>query len=196
MKYHHKADLNYSNHKWTVRHIAFCYKSQGDLSEALKDYLLTENLDPENRSLLLNIGHLYLELGNIEESLKYYYKVYLFKSIKTLLTTFLLKESSNKILDDYRSKKGSADYKNANHMMRTILSKAVNEDLKHVMSDIKVPTLLIWGKKDTATPLCDAETMNKLIKESGLVAFDNVGHYSFLERPYDFDAIMKNFLKN
>ena len=80
--------------------------------------------------------------------------------------------------------------------MRAILSKVVNEDLKSVMPQISCPTLLVWGKNDTATPLKDAQIMEKLIPDAGLVAFDGVGHYSFLENPYQFAAVLKSFLKD
>ena len=79
-------------------------------------------------------------------------------------------------------------------MMRAILSKVVNEDLKSVMPKIACPTLLIWGANDTATPLADAKIMEKLIPDAGLVSFDGVGHYSFLENPYQFAAVLKSFL--
>lgn len=129
-----------------------------------------------------------------KRSLKYYVKVYSFKCMKHLAKLFLSKEKSEELINSYRKKSGSTDYNNANGIIRRIFVKVVNEDLKAELPKIKVPTLLFWGKADTATPLKDAQIMNKLIPDSGLVAFDNVGHYSFLERPYDFEAVIKNFL--
>ena len=80
--------------------------------------------------------------------------------------------------------------------MRAILSRCVNEDLKHVMPLIKAPTLLIWGENDTATPLSDAKTMEQLIPDAGLVSFPGCGHYSFLDNPIGYKAVIKEFLKN
>ena len=34
----------------------------------------------------------------------------------------------------------------------------------------------------------------KLIPDAGLVVFNNAGHYSFLDNPYQFAAVVKNFL--
>ena len=127
-------------------------------------------------------------------TLKYYYKVYTYKAIKKLLPVIMGKENGNRLIDKYRGKVGSSDYNNASQMMRTIMSKVVNEDLKHVMPSIKCPTLLIWGEKDTATPLKDAKMIEKLIPDAGLVVFKNAGHYSFLDNPYQFAAVVKNFL--
>ena len=125
---------------------------------------------------------------------RYYYKVYSYKAIKHALLFFLGKKRGETALNSYRAKVGSSDYSNASPMMRAILSKVVNEDLKSVMPKIACPTLLIWGANDTATPLADAKIMEKLIPDAGLVSFDGVGHYSFLENPYQFAAVLKSFL--
>lgn len=128
--------------------------------------------------------------------LKYYLRVYTFKTAKALLKTFLPQKVAEKKIEALRSKRGSADYNSASQKMKSILSKVVNEDLKHVMPSIKAPTLLIWGAKDTATPLSDAKIMEKLIPGAGLVVFDNAGHYSFLDNRYGFNAVLSSFLNS
>lgn len=129
-------------------------------------------------------------------TLRYYYKVYSYKAMKHALLFILGKERGEAALNRYRAKVGSSDYSSASPMMRAILSKVVNEDLKSVMPNISCPTLLIWGANDTATPLSDAKVMEKLIPDAGLVSFDGVGHYSFLENPYQFAAVLKSFLRD
>lgn len=131
-----------------------------------------------------------------KRKLKYYFKVYRYKTAKLIVKTVLSKSRADRVIDSMRSKKGSADYNAASPMMKTILSKVVNEDLKHVMNSIKAPTLLIWGENDTATPIGDAKIMEKLIPEAGLVTFENAGHYSFLDNPYGFNAVLTSFLKS
>lgn len=128
-------------------------------------------------------------------SLSYYLKVYSYKFSRCVLTTLFGKEKGMALVDKLRGKSGSADYNNASPRMRQILSKVVNEDLKHVMPMIKAPTLLIWGEDDTATPLSDARTMEKLIPDAGLVSFPGCGHYSFLDNPAQFAAVLRSFLK-
>lgn len=127
---------------------------------------------------------------------KYYMKVYTYKTLKHLLPALLGKEKGKLLLDKYRGRSGSADYNAASPMMRAILSKCVNEDLKHFMPRIKAPTLLIWGENDTATPLGDAKIMERLIPDAGLVSFPQCGHYSFLDNPAGFRAVLKEFFKN
>lgn len=129
-----------------------------------------------------------------KRSLKYYWKVYSFKAIKRLMYLFLGKDAAEKRLDAKRAKAGSSDYANASPMMRRILSKVVNEDLTDCLHLIKAPTLLIWGENDTATPLSDAQKMEKLIPDAGLVSFSGCGHYSFLDNPIQFAAVLRSFL--
>ena len=77
--------------------------------------------------------------------------------------------------------------------MRAIMSKCVNEDLKYAMPAVKAPVLLVWGEEDTATPLSDAKTMKQLIPDAGLVSFPGCGHYSFLDNPFGFKAVVSSF---
>lgn len=127
-------------------------------------------------------------------SAKYYVKVYSFKAYKRLMYFFLGKRRAEEKLNAYRAKVGSSDYAGASPRMRAILSKVVNEDLKHCMPLIKASTLLIWGENDTATPISDARYMEKHIPGAGLVSFPGCGHYSFLDNPYQFAAVLRSFL--
>lgn len=129
-----------------------------------------------------------------KRSLKYYLKVYTFKTKKQLLKLILGKKNAEKYLDKLRAKAGSSDYRNSTPKMRAIMSRVVNEDLCHLMPQIKAPTLLIWGTADTATPISDAKKMERLIPGAGLVEFEGAGHYSFLDRPGQFAAVLRSFL--
>lgn len=130
-----------------------------------------------------------------KRSLNYYRKVYTFKLLKRILLLIYGKEKGEKKVMEWRNKKGSADYRNSSPIMKGILSKCVNEDLRHVMPQIKAPVLLVWGDDDTATPLSDARLMESLIPDAGLVSFPGCGHYSFLDNPYGFKAVAKEFFK-
>lgn len=127
-------------------------------------------------------------------SFTYYRKVYTYKLLKRMLPLLVGKKKAEEIIEQRRAKAGSADYNNASHMMRAILSKVVNEDLCHLMPKIKAPTLLFWGEKDTATPLSDAKRMEKLIPDAGLVTVTGAGHYSFLENMPLFVRVLESFL--
>ncbi len=103
-------------------------------------------------------------------------KVKRFKMLKKIYTFFF----GEKNLEKFYKRFGSEDYKNANGIMRNCLVKIVNEDLTDNLSQIEAPTLLLWGEKDSDTPLWMGEMMKDIIKDSRLVVLDG-GHYSYLD---------------
>ncbi len=130
-------------------------------------------------------------------SLNYYFKVYSFKAMRFFAELPLIYQWFGKdLIDERRKKAGSSDYQQASEVMRGTLSKVVNEDLRHFMPAIKASTLLIYGENDTATPVKDAQIMEKLIPDAGLVVLKNAGHYVFLEQAAQVHAIIESFLKN
>lgn len=126
-------------------------------------------------------------------SLKYYIKVYTFKIGRRFLPLVLGKARGNEVVERWRRKAGSSDYSLASPMMRQVMNRAVNHDLTDRLPLIKAPTLLIWGGRDTATPLRDAKLMERRIPDAGLVVYPEAGHFSFLERPEAVTAVIRNF---
>ncbi len=129
-------------------------------------------------------------------SMKYYLKVYSFKAMKKILPLIMGRERARKCIERYRNRAGSADYNAASPKMKAVMSKVVNQDLKKYLPSISASTLLIWGEKDTATPVSDAKIMEKTIPDAGLVVFPGCGHYSFLDNRRGFAAVVKEFLKH
>lgn len=72
---------------------------------------------------------------------------------------------------------------------------AVRNNLEDKISDIKAPTLLVWGKQDDITPPFVAEKFHELIPNSTLKFIDKCGHAPMMERPDEFNKYMENFLK-
>ena len=93
-----------------------------------------------------------------------------------------------------RSFLGSSDYKKASPMMRETFKLVIHQDLTECLKSVKASTLLIWGENDTATPLWMGQTMEKEIKDAGLVVFENAGHFAYLEQYAHFKAISEKFL--
>lgn len=118
----------------------------------------------------------------------------IFSKMKKLSTKIIGESATEKLVRPFANSLASEDYKNASGMMKEILKKVVDEDLQHVMPNIKASTLLIWGEKDTATPVSDAKIMENLIPDAGLVVFKGCTHYSFLENPGYYFTIVDNFL--
>ncbi len=130
-----------------------------------------------------------------KKSLKSKVKLVTFKTVKRVLTLPLLKNYTVKVLQEARNYFGSADYNSASLVMRQTLVNIVNEDLIDSLPKIKASTLLIWGENDTATPLSDGKTMEKLIPDAGLCVVTGTGHFSFIERPSYVNTILASFLK-
>jgi len=88
---------------------------------------------------------------------------------------------------------GSADYLRAGEM-RNILVKVVNEDLSPLLPHILHETLLVWGEKDTATPLEDGRKMKNLLPDATLEVVPDAGHYAFTEKAEYFLETADRFL--
>jgi len=92
------------------------------------------------------------------------------------------------------SKMGSKDWQKLRVEERRTFCNVIRENLTPLLKSITQPTLLIWGKKDTETPLYMAQTMNRKIRDSGLIIFEDAGHFVYIERPREVLRIIKNFL--
>lgn len=88
---------------------------------------------------------------------------------------------------------GAEDYVATPNLTQTYI-KVVQEDLQHDLGIITIPTLLLWGDSDTATPIEDAHRMHELIPHSELHILQNAGHYSFLDQPEQFCNTLIQFL--
>lgn len=71
---------------------------------------------------------------------------------------------------------------------------AVRNNLEDKLDQIKVPTLLVWGKQDTITPPFVAEKFHELIPHSHLKWIDKCGHAPMMEHPEEFNGIYTAFL--
>lgn len=118
-----------------------------------------------------------------------------YKIFKKLLNLKLIYSLFPELIDEWKSRQGSEDYRKASPMMRQCLVLAVNEDLTALLPKIKQETLLIWGDNDTATPISDARLMEEKIPNSGLAVIQGTGHFSFLEKPAVFKNIMKSYFQ-
>ncbi len=121
------------------------------------------------------------------------------KEVKPSLKLRMLKSLKkipgiNKLEGFAKNHMGSRDYKNASEVMRKILVNVVNEDLSECAKKINVPTLLIWGDRDTEAPVEDAKELEKIIPDAGLIVLPNSTHYAYLENLPQVINILNNFL--
>lgn len=127
-------------------------------------------------------------------SMGYYVKVYRFKAAKWFFSLPGIRSLFPDAVEDARKKHGSADYRQASPVMRQSMVMAVNEDLTPLLPGIHVPTLLIWGDQDTATPLSDGQLMEKRIPDAGLVVLRGGGHFAFADCWGQCSRVLDSFL--
>lgn len=131
-----------------------------------------------------------------KRSWKYYVKVAFFKTGKSFLNLLPNTEKVKGFKEKLRNNVGSSDYKASPTVLKDTLSAIVNEDMRDLLPKINVPTLLIWGTADTATPFSDAIEMEKLIPDAGIVKYIGSSHFSYLENIQNCNVVLNEFLKN
>ena len=72
---------------------------------------------------------------------------------------------------------------------------AVRHNLGDKLDEVKVPTLLIWGKDDTITPPFVGEKFDELIEDTRLILLDKCGHAPMMEHPLMFNQHLSAFLE-
>lgn len=98
------------------------------------------------------------------------------------------------MLERLKQRFGSADYRAARGVMRDVLVKTVNYDLTPLLPQVRQEALLIWGERDTATPLWQARRMEQALQHAGLAVIGGAGHYCFLDQPALFCSILDSYL--
>lgn len=129
-----------------------------------------------------------------KRTLKYYLKVYSFKVLRSIYKSIFFWQDNKNKMERFYKRFGSTDYKNADGIMRRILVKVVNENLRPMLKNIQCPTLLIWGDEDKDTPLYMGKIMENEIDDSGLVVLKGAGHYSYLDDFNEFAIVLRVFL--
>lgn len=90
-----------------------------------------------------------------------------------------MKQRSEDWLAAYRRQAASADYLATPEALRGSFSKVVRQDLSPLLSGIDQPTLLVWGEKDTATPLYMGQEMQKQLKNAQLFVYQSDDHWAY-----------------
>ncbi|OGC47463.1 hypothetical protein A2886_03505 [candidate division WWE3 bacterium RIFCSPHIGHO2_01_FULL_42_13] len=91
---------------------------------------------------------------------------------------------------------GSKDYKAASPVMREVMKRVVNLDLSFCLPKIKSKALIVWGEKDTVTPIAIAEEFKKGIASSKLEIIHGAGHHAHHTHSEKWNEVVINFLSN
>lgn len=67
-------------------------------------------------------------------------------------------------------------------------------DTRERLTEIEIPTLVVWGLNDRVVPVEAAIGYHRLIPDSRLELFERTGHVPQMERPARFNALLDEFL--
>jgi pimeloyl-ACP methyl ester carboxylesterase len=74
------------------------------------------------------------------------------------------------------------------------LRASLDYDFRDRLPEVKVPTLIVWGEKDSIIPVRDADEFERLIEDSRKVVMKDTGHIPMAERPIAFNDVLVEFL--
>jgi pimeloyl-ACP methyl ester carboxylesterase len=74
------------------------------------------------------------------------------------------------------------------------LRASLDYDFRDRLSEVKVPTLIVWGEKDSIIPVRDADEFERLIEDSRKIVMRDTGHIPMAERPQTFNDVLVEFL--
>jgi pimeloyl-ACP methyl ester carboxylesterase len=75
-----------------------------------------------------------------------------------------------------------------------LAKSAIRHNMNKELHKIDIPVSLIWGKNDKITPPEVAVEFNHLLPDSELHWIDQCGHAPMMERPVEFNRLLKGFL--
>ena len=74
------------------------------------------------------------------------------------------------------------------------MARASAEDVRDVLPQVDVPTLLVYGDRDMRAPLTVAEALQAAIRGSRLMVLPDAGHLCSIEAPNEFNDAVRTFL--
>ena len=87
------------------------------------------------------------------------------------------------------------DYVRAEGVMREVMQRVIREDLFSIFSQIRAPTLIIWGDDDRMVPVRDAYTLLREIPHSAVEIIPRAGQAPHLNTPEKLSQLVTKFLK-
>lgn len=103
------------------------------------------------------------------------------------------KKVTDVIVEEYRRPFRSPG---AGYVYRNVGKKMHQWQLGDRWKEIRAATLIVWGERDTLTPIEEAAELNSLIPNSNVVTVPGAGHYPQEESPAQFNKAIAEFLED
>ena len=82
------------------------------------------------------------------------------------------------------------------YTIKSITESIIRDEdyLDNIVTKIKSPTLIVWGREDGLVPLSEGERFHKDIAGSTMIVFDQCAHVPNIEKAGEFNAAVIKFL--
>jgi pimeloyl-ACP methyl ester carboxylesterase len=84
------------------------------------------------------------------------------------------------------------------HTMRTVVDpggqRATASNRLYLAAHM--PTLIVWGERDTIIPMAHAEAAHASIEGSRLEVFAEAGHFPYIDSPFRFVSVLMDFIRS
>ena len=146
------------------------------------------NKYPKSFSKLILIGSAGIFDDQPKTSLKNKTFKMLSKTFKPLAKIPIIRKIVYRIL-------GVHDYNEAPESMKKTLKNMLDSDKELKVKYNGVETVLLWGEKDTETPLWMGKKMNKQISYSKIKVYNEWGHAPYITHPYELANELADIIK-
>ena len=102
---------------------------------------------------------------------------------KLIFSFSLFKEFANPVRELLYKAACESDYLKSSTNLKKTLINVIKEDQKQNLSQIKTPSLIIWGQKDNITPLSQGKKIHQLLSNSILKIFPYTSHGLPFQQP-------------
>lgn len=94
----------------------------------------------------------------------------------------------------FRDLFSSSDYRSALPAMKKTFASIVSTDLTHLFTQIRCPTLVVWGSHDRVLPVAHTKVYARLVPNCTVRIVYEAGHDPHIDDPTQFFAITDEFL--
>ena len=91
--------------------------------------------------------------------------------------------------------KALANQKNGGCFCLSSLVQGLTKEMKHPLSEVEIPTTLIWGNKDFTHKHTDFSSIKEYISNCNIIRFDGCGHFPDLENSAKYAGLINDTLK-
>lgn len=160
---------------------------------------MTAALRPDLITRLILLNSAGYDVANLARKVYPYHRALLGRGMPQYLAWYLLKQCCDDSFDmepqEYETLHQFINREGNLSAMMTLLDAKEVPDTT-LLSQIRCPTLVIWGEKDHIIPLEHAHWFHHDIPNSHILLYPDCGHLPMLEKPRKLARDIKNFLSS